>query len=100
MVLMQKNFFVFEKSDSRIINVCWSVHHKKPHPLRIKLICHYAYPLISQIPINQPSCQSATIKIMQYYTINIYNDDLTFVPELELRVFSIPVWFGKQSDVC
>ena len=40
------------------------------------------------------------VKIMQYYTINIYNDDLTFVPELELRVFSIPVWFGKQSDVC
>ena len=62
---------------------------KNPHPLRIKLICH-----------NTPEFRFLFfVKIVQYYSINIYNDDLTFVPELELRVFSIPVWFGKQSVV-
>ena len=41
------------------LSVCLS-EIKTPHPLRIKPICHYAYLLISQIPIshhaNQPPC--------------------------------------------
>ena len=40
---------------------------KTPQPLRIKPICHYAYLLISQIPMshhaNQLSCQSATLPL-------------------------------------
>ena len=62
-----KNFFSRE-SDSTIANVCLSVSPseiKTPQPLRIKPICHYAYLLISQIPIshhaNQLSCQTATM---------------------------------------
>ena len=60
--------FFSRESDSTIANVCSSVSPseiKTPQPLRIKPICHYAYLLISQIPIshhaNQLSCQTATM---------------------------------------
>ena len=42
------------------LSICLSIT-KPPQPLRIKPICHYAYLLISQIPIihhrNQPPCR-------------------------------------------
>ena len=65
-----KQGIIFCGTPCRIANVCLSVSLSvtkipKPLRLRIKPICHYAYLLISQIPIshhaNQLSCQSATM---------------------------------------